>query len=62
MLYCPFYFEMIRHDHHIHMPGSITDSEGSTMNHIMTNTPWHILASFLIACFEKRNKHLEINY
>lgn len=59
MLYCPFYFD-IRHDHHINMP-SITDSEDSTMNHIMNNTPWHILASFLIACFEKRNKHLENN-
>jgi hypothetical protein len=38
---------------------SDTNYVDSTMNYIMNNTPWDTLASFLIACFEKRKKFLE---
>ena len=57
ILYCPYYFDT-RCDHNIYMP-SDTNYVDSTMNHIMNNTPWVTLASFFIACFEKRNKFLE---
>jgi hypothetical protein len=57
ILYCPYYFD-VRCDHNIHIP-SDTNSVDTTMNHIMNNTPWDTLASFLIACFGKRKKFLE---
>jgi hypothetical protein len=59
-LSCPFYSD-IRCDFNIHMPSNDNPSMSidSSMNFIMNHTPWHKLASCLIACFERRKKFLE---
>jgi hypothetical protein len=57
LMFCPYYFD-IRCDFDIHMPISAI-SDDSSMRHVMNHTPWPKLASFLIACFDKRKKFLE---